>query len=84
MLFHDTMVSFNNQTTKFYEVHRVCQGCLLAPCLFIIMIDPLVGVVKHVMVGGDLKGITLPQDNPKHIINYYVVDTSFIVKGKNN
>ena len=37
--------------------------------MFIIMAETLNAVVKHAMVVGNLKGITLPQDNSQHIIS---------------
>jgi hypothetical protein len=83
MLFHDAMVSINinNQTTMLFKPHRrVCQGCLLAPYLFIITAKALNTIVEHTMVASNVKGITLPQDNSQQIISQYADDTSFTVK----
>lgn len=76
-----TRSNINNRGTEPFGLHRgFCQGCPLAPYLFIIMTEALNAAVKHAMGTDNLKGITLPQSDSQLIINQYVDDTSFIVK----
>jgi hypothetical protein len=76
-------ININNQTTMLFKPHRrVCQGRSLAPYLFIITAKTLNAAVEHTMVAGNVKGITLPQDNSQQIISQYIDDTSFTVKAE--
>ena len=52
MSFHDAMVfvNLNNRVTEPFGLHRgVCQGCPLAPYLFILTAESLNAAVNHAM-----------------------------------
>jgi len=74
----------NNQATKPFELHRgVCQGCHLAPYLFIITGEALSNNSNALGIG-NIKGVILPQCNSQEIITQYVDDMSFMIKTEEN
>lgn len=58
------------------------QGCPLALCLFIILVDVLNLMVKTKAVLGRIKGISLLGDTRQQILASYADDTSFTFLGE--
>lgn len=79
LLFQDAqaVVKVNGAHSPSFQIHRrVCQGCPLAPYLFLV----LNSMVKHGMWEGIIKGITLPIKNKQQVMAQFADDTSMTLR----
>jgi hypothetical protein len=78
----EATVHLNGQTTESFSIERgVCQGCSLAPYLFLFIGKALNIATKCTMEMGNLEGIHLPHGVGQQIILQYANNTNFTLIG---
>ena len=85
LLFQDASacVKLNGEPSPYFQIQRsMCQGCLLASYLFLIVEKTLNAMVTQEMSRENIQGINLPFGGHQQIIAQYVEDTSFTMLGK--
>jgi hypothetical protein len=73
-------VQFNGRTLEYFSISRsVRQGDPLSPILFIIVIDALIRMFKHLLDIGSLKGVYIPPIDQQGFHNMYADDIAIII-----
>jgi len=85
ILFIDAKVSVcinGVDSNAFLVLRGVRQGCPLVPYLFLFVGEALNVVAKHLLLEGELAGVSLPKDVGEQLISQYADDVNFMIKGE--
>jgi hypothetical protein len=83
-LFADAKASIclnGGETAPFSINHGVCQGCPLAPLLFLFVAEALNAAVKAAQGKGELQGISLSDGLAQQLLVQFADDTNFTLHG---
>lgn len=74
-------VAINGLCTAEFPIRRgVCQGCPLAPYLFLIVAETLATTTHAAVDTGRLRGINLPDDSTQQILSQFADDTTYSIR----
>jgi hypothetical protein len=75
-------LSSSTMNTEPFSIQcRICQRCLLAPYLFLLVQESLNVAAKAAMAVGDFAGILLSNQHSRQLFLQYANDTTIMIKG---